>query len=126
MGDGLVGLPAAGQSVAQVVVGFGIIGADLQGLPVMAMASSNCPRPARAKPEVVVGLREVGLDFQGLPVMVDCLVDLPVTGQDVAEVVVGRGVVGTGFPGPCGNGRWPRQPARGQPERMPRLLWASA
>ena len=63
------------------------------------MASSTCPRPAKASAQVVVGLRVVGLDFQGLPVMGDGLVDLSAAGQAKAEVVVGLGIVGLDFQG---------------------------
>ena len=43
MGDGLVDLPAAGQSYAEVVVGLGVVGLDFQRLPVMGDGLVDLP-----------------------------------------------------------------------------------
>ena len=117
MGDGRVNLSAAGQSVAEVVVGLGVVGLDFQGLLVMGDGRVNLSAASQGVAEVVVGFRVVGLDFQGLLVMGDGRVNCR-RGQ-ARELCRGYcgifRVVGLDLPGPSGNGRWPSRPVRGRP-----------
>ena len=53
MGDGLVDLPAAGQSLAEVVVGLSVVGLDFQGLLVMGDGFVDLPATARALPRLL-------------------------------------------------------------------------
>ena len=52
MGDRLVDLSAGGQGLAEVVVGIRVVGLDFQGLGYWAIASSTCPRAAKATPRL--------------------------------------------------------------------------
>ena len=52
MNNGVVDLPAVGQSIAEVVVGFREEGLNFQALRKWAMASSRCPRAASREPRL--------------------------------------------------------------------------
>ena len=81
------------QSVAEVVVGFRVVGIDLQRLLVMGDRFVHLALLEQRVAEVVVGIRVVGFDLQRLLVMGDRFVHLALLEQSVAEVVVGNGVV---------------------------------
>ena len=75
--------------------------------------------------QVVVGLGEVRLQFQCPAAAGDRFVQLPLVLQGIAQVVVGLGKVRLQFQCPAAAGdRFVQLPL--VPERMPRLLWASA
>ena len=61
--DGLVDPAASGQSDAEVLMGFGVVGLDFQGLLEMGHRRVDRPRPQERRPDCV-GLGVVGLDFR--------------------------------------------------------------
>ena len=65
--DGGVHFPAAGQHVAQVVVGFGVAGIDLEGLSVMGDGRLDPAAAGLSHAEVVMGAGIVGRLWQPCP-----------------------------------------------------------
>ena len=101
MDEGLVELSAAGQRVAEVVVGVGEVGVDFQGRSVLGDGLVGCPRLAKAVPEVEVGRQTAGLDFQGLAVLLDGLVE-----SARGRPRRGRGCCGPALSGLTSNAAW--------------------
>ena len=94
MSDRFVHIALLEQRVAEVVVGFRVVGIDLQRLLVMDDRFVHIALLEQRVAEVVVGFRVVGFDLQRLLVMSDRFVHAALLEQRVAEVVVGFRVVG--------------------------------
>ena len=67
MGDGLIDLPAASQSQTKVVVGLGIVGLDLQRLPILGDGLIHVSAVGQNPTQVAVDRSTGGIDFQRLP-----------------------------------------------------------
>ena len=126
LGDGLVGLSAAEQGVAEIGVGGGESRIDSQRRSILVNGLVELTAARQCLTEVVVDDLGVGLDAHGLVILFDGLVKPAQAGQGLAEIIVGIRGVGVDLQRLADTRRWPRRAGRRSARAAPRLLWAAA